>query len=39
MANNPITYLCADCGGSGSITLTDNDIIEVSPCACVKENA
>lgn len=39
MANKPIVYLCADCGKSGSITLTDNDIIEVSSCACVKENA
>ena len=39
MATNPITYLCADCGKSGSIDLSGTELVIVSTCDCVKENA
>lgn len=39
MATKPITYLCADCGKSGSIDLSGEDITIVSTCDCVKESA
>jgi hypothetical protein len=37
MDNSLMTYLCADCGQSGSIDLSGKGVVIVSACKCVEE--